>query len=291
MERNLGWIGLIMSTHAMKRFDKDKYIKDVYDYDNNIGNIRNSERGFSTFIAEVLDRIDDLASTKLSVLEIGIGGGGSHANYMENLTDSVVYGIDHFDKDGREFYNASHGQYHYIRDNFDELLINFEQGEADIHRINKEQADRGNDVKLWYALDGYTQEAADKVYDFNNGAIDFIVDDGSPTGPNTLLREWKDKVSDNGMIFSGNMFGQGIQDAWDKHQNPSWIEDNLKLIAQLGWIAFDMKEYEVLMEPEPHTWYICNYMYIYAKDYNLFEDILTKYEHNITAGKENWKHD
>ena len=273
----------------MKRFNKSNYIKQVYDYDNNIGNSRNSERGFSTFIAEVLDRIDDLASTKLSVLEIGIGGGGSHANYMENLTDSVVYGIEVFDENGREFYNSS-DSHHYIRDNFDHMLRHRLKSEVMILENNKEQADRGNDVNLWYALDGYTQEAADKVYDFNNGAIDFIVDDGSPSGHKTLMSEWKDKVSDNGMIFSGTLFGQGTQDAWDKHQNPSWIEDNLKLISAEGWIAFDMKEYEVLEEPI-RTEYKLNYMHIYAKNYNQFEEILTKYEHNIIAGKENWKHD
>ena len=51
-----------------------------------------------------------------------------------------------------------------------------------------------------------------------------------------------------------------------------------------------MKEYEVLAEPTL-TEYKLNYMYIYAKNYNQFEEILTKYEHNIIAGKENWKHD
>ena len=272
----------------MKRFNKSKYIKQVYDYDNNIGNSRNSERGFSTFIAEVLDRIDDLASTKLSVLEIGIGGGGSHANYMENLTDSVVYGIEVFDENGREFYNSS-DSHHYIRDNFDEMCIDMQRGKENLHKQIILQ-NNINELKLWYALDGYTQEAVDKVYDFNNGAIDFIVDDGSPAGTKTLMSEWKDKVSDNGMIFSGTLFGQGNQEAWDKHQNPSWIEDNLKLISAEGWIAFDMKEYEVLEEPI-RTEYKLNYMYIYAKNYNQFEEILTKYEHNIIGGKDNWKND
>jgi hypothetical protein len=272
-----------------KRFNKQAYIDRVYNYaPNRRENARNSERGFSMFIAEVLDRIDDLTSTKLSVLEIGISGGGGHVCFINALRNSVVYGIEWFDKNGREFYNST-GKHNYIRDNFDEMCIDMQQGEDNLHKQIRLQ-DNINELKLWYALDGYTQEAADKVYDFNNGAIDFIVDDGNPSGPETLMREWKDKVSDNGMIFSGNMFGQGIKVAYDKHQTPSWVEDNLKLISAEGWIAFDMKEYEVLAEPTL-TEYRLNYMYIYAKNYNQFEEILTKYEHNIIAGKDNWKND
>ena len=272
-----------------KRFNKQAYIDRVYNYAlNRRENARNSERGFSMFIAEVLDRIDDLTSTKLSVLEIGISGGGGHVCFINALRNSVVYGIEWFDKNGREFYNST-GVHNYIRDNFDEMCIDMQRGEDNLHKQIRLQ-DNINELKLWYALDGYTQEAADKVYDFNNGAIDFIVDDGNPSGPETLMREWKDKVSDNGMIFSGNMFGQGIKVAYDKHQTPSWVEDNLKLISAEGWIAFDMKEYEVLAEPTL-TEYRLNYMYIYAKNYNQFEEILTKYEHNIIAGKDNWKND
>ena len=284
-----------MATHAMKRFDKDNYIKEAYDYDNNkYGNMRSGERGFSTFFAETLDQIDNLTSTKLSVLEIGIGGGGTFVGYIENLKDSVVYGIDHFDKDGREFYNASH-THNYIRDNFDELLIDFEKGEAMIHRINKEQADRGNDVKLWYATDAYTQEAADKVYEFNKGAIDFIYDDGAPRGTDTLLHMWKDKVSNNGMLITTTVFGNGCQEAYDRLYSENNILQELSdNIAKEGWIVFEMNDYKVLSDPPSRRileGFNCTYMCIYAKNYNLFEDILTKHEHNIIAGKENWKHD
>jgi len=272
----------------MIRFNKASYLRRVYDYANNIGSQRNSERGFSGFIADVLESIDILTcdrEKRLSVLQIGIGGGGDMMDLVNNMNDVQIYGVDHFSEDLLEYYKST-GSNEYLVENFDEIAADI------VHQriLINETFDRGTcKGKLFYGLDAYTQEAADTIYNHNQADIDYIYDDGAPQGADTLLSMWKDKISNNGMLISTTVFGNGTSIVWEKFTTiPNWLQDNADNIAKEGWIVFDMEEYGVLDNP-PGTEYIMNYMAVYAKDYNKFEELLTKYQHNIIAGENNWR--
>jgi hypothetical protein len=50
-------------------------------------------------------------------------------------------------------------------------------------------------------------------------------------------------------------------------------------------ICFNMEEYAEARDIEFPVYYLA----FYAKDFNYYGDVLKKYEHNIVAGRENWK--
>ena len=87
----------------MKRFNQLEYLTQCTDLDNNISSERNTERGLITFLSDALSIIDTNTQDRekgLSVVELGIGGGGSHDNWSNHLSnDCTVYGIDLFHRD------------------------------------------------------------------------------------------------------------------------------------------------------------------------------------------------
>lgn len=273
----------------MKRFNQLEYLTDCTNLDKNISNERNTERGFMSFLSDALSIIDTNTQDRekgLSVVELGIGGGGSHENWSNHLSnDCTVYGVDLFSKDHYLNYKNEipFAQFYYLH-NFDHLC----KSQDDSTRMLTD--DRGTDVapcKIWHGVDAYSHQAVDLVVSHNKSLVDFVVDDGDVTSLTAdSLDCWKNAIADTGALFSGTIIGNGNSIARALHDDPNWVAEQYQLLANAGYIVFDLAEYKrdiITIE------YPMHYMVMYAKDYNLFKELLIKYQHNIVDGEHNWR--
>lgn len=259
-------------------FDAANYRNCIMDIDNNISNIRRVERGFAAFVIDAVQRVCELAAnTNPSIVELGIGGGGSLLNWKEYF-NGTVYGVDLFSKLHREKYQTQ-PNFGYFRDHFERIAL-------DTDNANSLLLEAG--VVPFWGLNAYSEETAIMVETVHGAPIDFVLDDAAPGGGalNGLMLAWKNHISDTGAIVSETPFGNGTAHVFNL--SSSERQSHCETLANQGMIVFNMAEYAKLLDP-PHTGYIMNYLAFYANDYYLYDDLLQKYEHNIIAGKENWK--
>ena len=272
----------------MKRFNQLEYLTHCTDLDNNISNERNTERGLITFLSDALSIIDTNTQDRekgLSVVELGIGGGGSHDNWSNHLTnDCTVYGIetsttDHYLNYKNEIPIARK----YYLENFDRLCN--DQDLSTRMLIDKRSADVAP-CKIWHGVDAYSHQAVDLVVGHNESLVDFLVDDADTHYNVESLDHWKNAITDTGAVFSATILGNGTIEAERLHNDPTWVAEQYQLLANAGYIVFDLAEYKRDIITIGHP---MHYMVMYAKDYNLFEELLIKYQHNIVDGENNWR--
>ena len=97
------------------------------------------------------------------------------------------------------------------------------------------------------------------------------------------MRVWKEHLTDTGIIISETPFGNGTESVYSMPTEQKLEYCNI--LAQQGMICFDMSEYMVELGID----YMVPYMAFYSKNYSYYDNVLKKYEHNIVAGRENWK--
>lgn len=259
-------------------FDAVNYRKCIMDIDNNISNVRRVERGFAPFVIDTVQRVCELTSSTIpAIVELGIGGGGSQLNWKEYF-GGAVYGVDLFSRSHREKYQTQ-PNFGYFRDHFERIAL-------DTDNANLRLLEAG--IVPFWGHNAYSEETAIMVEKAHGAPIDFVLDDAAPGGGalNGLMAAWRGHISNTGAIISETPFGNGTSQVFGLSNSERLA--HCETLASQGMILFDMAEYAKLCNP-PHTGYIMNYLAFYAYDYSLYDELLQKYEHNIVAGKSNWK--
>ena len=284
----------------MSRFFKEEYHKSATDVDN-LSVQRNTERGFNPFIMDALESLDQITSDRqqqMSLCELGIGGGGSHDMLMEHTQDSHILGVDLFSKDNFETYNSHDSRNQMYVDNWDRLVKDQHDSQHNLDKTWQEQLKNldtqpNRKPSLLYGLDAYKKSTAEHLVKVNGAKLDYVNDDASPHlgALNGLMDAYKDSISDSGILISTGPFGNGTQESYSRWESGEYLKD-LDTLAEQGFVVFDMTEYRQRCHINwSVTEYILSYLVMWAPDFNNYNDLLVKYEHNIIKGKENWKHD
>jgi len=266
----------------VSRFRATEYYTFINDVVAFTGNVRRVERGFGSFVTDAAVRVDELTreyTFPMSIVELGIGGGGSLFNWANYTTDTNIYGVDLFSTEHKELYDTT-GHFGYFRENFERIS-------ADIS--NTQQLLLETDIVAYWGIDAYSEQSAITVEECNGAKLDFVLDDAAPDGGalKGLMSAWQDHISDNGVIITETPYGNGCLPEYNRSDAEK--QQRLNELASQGMILFDMTEYQNTILDPPATEYIIPYLGFYAKDYNKFKDLLTKYQHNIVAGEQNWR--
>jgi len=274
----------------MKRFDSDNYYTHITS-DNVLDNIRRVERGFARFVTDAIAQVDTLTKERtfpISIVELGIGGGGSQKQYINNIAQATVYGVDLFSKLNQELYDSDLGTYGYYSKEFDRLAADQDCALSQLTEAVEDRTESLTTCNLHWGLDGYAKSTAELITGVNKGKVDFVLDDASPQlgAINGLMNAWSDSISDDGIMISETPFGNGTIQMQEMPMATRLEYCNI--LAEQGMILFDMSEYATTSD-NPHTGFIVSYMGVYATDFNKFSALLTAHEHNIIAGKSNWK--
>jgi hypothetical protein len=258
-------------------FNLSGYIKAV-ERPENRSCTRSLERGFHVFSAIAADRSFQLTNSKTpSLVELGIGGGGSLLEWQDYFTGKV-YGCDLFCRDSKSYYDNNDG-YEYYRDHFDWLC---DDTDSAIKRLTEAG------IANFWGVDAYSESTAKMIQTSHGELIDFVLDDAAPSDGALcgLIPAWKNYISQTGCIVSQTPFGNGT---------PSIVKltreqclEKCEILADQGMILFDMHEYAT-KDPNPRIENIISYLGFYSKDYSNYEELLKKYDHNIVAGRNNWK--
>jgi len=296
----------------MKRFFKEDYKNSSTDK-NWTAVIRNVERGFNPFIIDALESVDNLTADRerqLSLCELGIGGGGSHAMLVWHTQDTHVLGVDLFDVDNlKEYQDARHDE---KIDNHDIFLLEWQTFKADqtnshfnVNNSWDQTEDELNDPLTWrprtksnrkpslfHGMDAYKRTTAEHLVKVNGAKLDYVNDDASPDlgALNGLMDAYKDSISDQGILLSTGPFGNGTEQVYNHWLSGEYVKD-LDTLAEQGFVIFDMTEYRQKHQLAEDITYILSYLAMWSPNFNNYNDLLEKYEHNIIKGKENWKHD
>ena len=292
----------------MKRFYKEKYhIASINPEDTSLQ--RNVERGLNPFIQDALDSVDNLTVDReqhLSLCELGIGGGGAHVMLHKHSQDSQVLGVDLFESRNLEYYKRDGSFQHYLQ-RWDVIAQDQKSSYEDLNRtyldqlhdaeswleIKKTEIRPNKKPRLFHGMDAYKKSTAEHLVSVNGAKLDYVNDDAASGygALNGLMDAYKDSISDVGILISTGPFGNGTPEAYARWETGQYLKD-CEVLAEEGFVIFDMAEYR---ERHHHSWpvtdYLLSYLAMWAPDFNNYNDLLVKYEHNIVKGKENWKHD
>lgn len=291
----------------MKRFFKEKYYNTSINPDQ-VCVIRDVERGLNPFIVDALESLDNLTADReqhLSLCELGIGGGGSHALLQRHSQDSHILGVELFSKHKFDLYNNNEAdRIHYI-DRWDyfsdaqedaEQLISKSYNAADwdaVHYLEIDNYKPNKHPSMFWGMDAYEKTTAEYLVKVNGAKLDYVKDDASPKlgALNGLMDAYKDSISDKGILISTGPFGNGTPESYSRWESGQYLKD-LDTLAEQGFVLFDMTMYRKRYHLAwPEVAYKLSYIAMWAPDFNNYNDLLVKYEHNIIKGKENWKHD
>ena len=285
----------------MNRFFKEMYRTQSLDIDN-VDVIRNVERGMNPFIIDALGSLDNLTSDReqqLSLCELGIGGGGAHAMLLQNFQDSHILGVELFSEDNFESYNHDESGKKFYVDRWNDFVKAQHESQYLLNKTWQQQDEEIQPIQpnrkpsLLYGLDAYKKSTAEHLVALNGAKLDYVNDDASPNlgALNGLMHAYQDAISDSGILISTGPFGNGTPEAYDRWENGIYLKD-ISLLAKQGFVVFDMTEYRHRCHlNSPETKYILSYLAMWTPNFNNYNDLLVKYEHNIVKGKENWKHD
>lgn len=244
---------------------------------------RRYDKGFVKIESELVERATTLKneSQPFTLVELGIGGAGSHRYWDYHLNNSKVYGVDIFCPNKSNEDKLKNTNYSFMyREEF------FEWKKEDSLNTTK-VLENAKNVQLFWGVDGYTKQGADIVFKDNNyQRVDVVVDDASPDGQglHNLKNAWKHAITDTGIIISETLTGNGTSVVYNKGMK--WHIDQLKEhAAPQGYVCINTTRFYNTVDPK--TEYMMPFLCVYAHDFNLYKDILLKYEGSIVAGHEN----
>lgn len=277
----------------MKRFFKEKYYSAAI-HPKKISVIRNVERGFNPFITDALESVDNLTKSRqqqLSLCELGIGGGGAHALLFQFTQDTHILGVDLFHKDHLEQYKTTGGRDYYLQ-NHRRLSDDQDRSLRCCSEVIRQKDLKPNRKEsLFHGMDAYQRSTAKHLVKVNGANLDYVNDDAAPHlgALNGLMDAYKDSISDKGILISTGPFGNGTEKAYARWESGQYLED-LDTLAEQGFVIFDMTEYRQKHHVgQFEVIYILSYLAMWAPDFNNYDNLLKKYEHNIINGKDNWK--
>tara|TARA_B100000809_G_C15108254_1_gene519577 strand:- start:79 stop:951 length:873 start_codon:yes stop_codon:yes gene_type:complete len=264
---------------------------------------RNKARGFNDIFGELIERcLGAKSNTKL--VELGVGGGGSHEFWHDCTTDSNIYGVDWWKniEDWSEDERHKYKNHTKHLDDVYNIAVPKWKSNPRMHYIP------GNTCKEQCALD---------LIDYTNGEkFNVIINDSIQTGFRYRHLEWLDWYSniltDDGIILWGAVEGyykkiyqpgdRMFKRMKEKDPNIKLPNDGVITVGEThpfvdGWVVLDLDEYadHKLLEDlaktatapkfgnkntsKPHS-----YLWVWAHNFSLYKDILNKYK--IVSGKE-----
>lgn len=277
----------------INRFDVHGYTQKAMS-DSCISVKRQVERGLHPFLADALSSVDKLTKSRqqqLSLCELGIGGGGAHELMFKFSEDTHIMGVDLFHKDHLEHYKTVSNRGYFIenherlaKDQDLSLRCCSETYRADWQLPNRKES-------LFHGLDAYKKSTAEHLVKVNGAKLDYVNDDAAPHlgALNGLMDAYKDSISDVGILISTGPFGNGTAESYSRWESGQYLKD-CQVLAEQGFVIFDMTEYRHHRKADAYpTGYILSYLAAWAPDFNNYNNLFVKYEHNIINGKDNWK--
>ena len=235
-------------------------------------------RGFSPIVGDLIERLSETQDIT-SVLELGIGGGGSHEKWAQAGAD-IVGGIELFHPDvvneligGANMQEFWHQSYKFLH-------------ESTIPQ-NGQRFKEPCVYRFSHGLDVYADETP-KEYHNQHGIDEWhIICDDSANGVNLqhpFVPLWKDYLSQNGIMISMNPNGYGTDEA----RCASW-SDNVNMFrehSQHGMVIFDCMPF--VKDSWQHEQYGSiasgRWMGVYTPNMDLYRDIYLKYEEHVVEG-------
>lgn len=229
---------------------------------------RSGARGFIPFICSLIDDIQNIKPIS-SYLELGVAGCGSHKRYAQASTDVNVYGIERFHPSMTDIAT------------FDREM----EGYKNAVKIMKEYPI----IQCLFNVSAYEYDTPSKLQELSGlKKYDLINDDAATDWPRmrNSLNVWRDSVSDHGAYITEVPDGMGVERWWNMSREQH-IE-NFNELAGDGLVVFDMEEYKHVVRGFEKDW-DAHFIGLWMPDWNIAKNTIKKYEHNIVAGKENWK--
>lgn len=277
------------------RFDSASYTEKAMS-DNCIAVKRDVERGQHPFLVDALSSVDNLTKLRqqqLSLCELGIGGGGAHALLYQFTQDTHVLGVDLFHKDHLEHYKTTSNRNYFLQ-NHKRLSTDQDCSLRCCSEVKRQKDLKPNRKEsLFHGMDAYQISTAKHLVKVNGAKLDYVNDDAAPYlgALNGLMDAYKDSISDQGILISTGPFGNGTPDSYARWESGQYLEDCQELAKQ-GFVIFDMTEYRHHRKADAQpTGYILSIVAAWTPNFNNYNDLFVKYEHNITHGKDNWKND
>jgi hypothetical protein len=253
-------------SYKVKKFHKQDFIEHVYD-PHSLEFSRKRDRGFVPFIADVIDVIANdnaFQQDNISLVELGIGGGGAHYIWDCHL-HADIYGVELYSPDIKEY----DPDYEFFK-NPDPDRRNRANYKHAQHMVTTT-----TQVEFYYGMDAYKESTAKFIFEKNKKPISVVIDDASPSGHGlrTLLPAWKPYIYHNGCIMSETIYGNGSPEISVMTEEEQL--DMLKVAHDQGFVCFDFKKYAY---ENAVTEDILHHFVFWSPNFGQFRDVLDKYE-------------
>lgn len=259
-------------------FNAANYLSTVMWYDN-IKSIRKRSRGFAfieTTAADICFNFNRPTNNDRSIVEFGIGGGGTIIDWAENFR-GTVYGLEKFDPFNNEQPHYNDEVLHRHSDAF------YATAEA-IHEFGCKN------VVLEYGRSGYDRSAAEHIFNINNHKkISMVIDDGdTDTGALLgLVPAWKDFIDEEmGIIITETPFGNGIDSVFNMPHDEKMMRLE-KLSKEQHMVIFDTKD--MVLKNDHNEWqpaYPLYYLGVHCANWENYESLFNRFGEHIIFGME-----
>jgi hypothetical protein len=253
-------------SYKVTNFHKQEFLDHVYTHECKEF-VRKRDRGFAPFIADVVEFAANenynYQSNALSLVELGIGGGGAHYMWDCHLRGKI-YGVELYSPE--EKYTEEYNFYN-------------DESNAVRHRNNYDHAmtiiNATTQVEFHFGLDAYSAKTAEHIYNRHSGPIDIVIDDADPSGHGltTLLPAWKPYMYEKGCIISETIYGNG---------SPSLLKMSeqerlglLRMAHYQGFVCYDFSKYAY---DKPETQDMIHHLVFWSPDIGYYHSVLEKYQ-------------
>ena len=235
-------------------------------------------RGGMSLLIPLLKHRDSLRPID-SFMELGIAGGGKQilwSDLLQDVENGISIGVEIFHLKVDYGLSMSKDMYEWHMEGYNCSTHQFKDYE---------------NIKAFYGYNSYTKSAHDAVHEYlGDRKLDVIVDDGDPN-PVYVKKEklnlsdnWQDLLSQDGILWSETINGQGTPAAtdlpWEEHRK---VHEEF---AEKGWVIFDMTPYSHSNLKDRIDHDNCVFS-VWSHDHSLFSDIYSDFEECIISGKEN----
>jgi hypothetical protein len=207
-------------------FDKNLYYYKGFCYtDSSLK--RKAARGFIPLLSQLVDYHYTACGSNLPLVEIGIGGGGSHLAWREVLSEQIqIIGVELFEPS-----QVPTDKYNYEK--------NLKSYKGSLHVRNL------SNVSLYYGRSGYDIKTSKFIRDdLLLDGYGVVIDDGDPNkgALNGLVDAWEPFMGDEGIIITEGPFGNGIEDVYNipKYEQLELME---KVAQEQQMVIFDCSEF------------------------------------------------
>jgi hypothetical protein len=256
-------------------FNATNYLSTVMWYDN-VKSLRKRGRGF-TFIETIAADIcfNEGNTNDKSIVEFGIGGGGTLIDWAENF-HGIVYGLEQYDPTSVPLQTD------------DEVLQKHIAGRA--AAIETLEMFRCKNVVMEYGLSGYDRSSAEYIFNKNNKRkISMVIDDGDTDNGALLglVPAWKDFIDEEcGIIITETPFGNGIEKIYNMPEEEQ-MQKLKTLSVEQEMVIFDTRQ--MAMHNNYSPWQVScpvYYLGVHCANWQYYNILFEKFNEHIIFGKE-----